>query len=146
MPFKSSGRNTFPDFCLVDRPEGYEIKGPAWPGREREYDSNSQAPTGCHDGRRIFYVFGRYPADLSNYADQGNGHKRYPVVDLVICHGDFLNADRNYIHKNKSARGFGSYGDVMIRDRKMRVAPTPFALTKRCGPDDPGPAGRLRRR
>lgn len=129
MPFKSSGRNTFPDFCLVERSEGYEIKGPAWPGREREYDSNSQAPTGCHDGRRIFYVFGRYPADLSNYADQGNGHKRYPVVDLVICHGDFLNADRNYIHKNKSVRGFGSYGDVMIRDRKMYVAPTPFALT-----------------
>lgn len=47
-----------------------------------------------------------------------------------MCHGDFLNADHNYIHKNKSVKGFGSYGDIMIRDRKMYVAPTPFALTE----------------
>jgi hypothetical protein len=40
-------------------------------------------------------------------------------VDLVLCRGDFLNADHNYVHKNKSIRGFGSYGDIMIRDRKM---------------------------
>ena len=26
-------------------------------------------------------------------------------------------------------KGFGSYGDIMIRDRKMYVAPTPFGLT-----------------
>jgi hypothetical protein len=52
------------------------------------------------------------------------------VVDLVICHGDFLNADHNYVHKNKSIKGFGSYGDIMIRDRKMYVVPTPFALTQ----------------
>lgn len=25
-------------------------------------------------------------------------------------------------------KGFGTYGDIMIRDRKMYVAPTPFAL------------------
>jgi hypothetical protein len=46
----------------------------------------------------------------------------------VVCHGDFLNADHEYVHKNKSFRGFGSYGDIMIRDRKMYVAPTPFGL------------------
>jgi hypothetical protein len=46
-----------------------------------------------------------------------------------MCHGDFLNADHNYIHKNKNLKGFGSYGDMMIRDRKMYVAPTPYALT-----------------
>jgi aminoglycoside phosphotransferase len=50
--------------------------------------------------------------------------KQYPIIDLVICHGDFLNADHNYIHENKSVKGFGSYGDIMIRDRKMYVAPT----------------------
>jgi hypothetical protein len=49
---------------------------------------------------------------------------------MVICHGDFLNADHDYIHENKSVKGFGSYGDIMIRDRKMYVAPTPFALTE----------------
>lgn len=128
--FEGSGRNTYPDFCLVEHTEGYEIKGLAWPGRERDYDSNSQVPTGYHNGRQIFYVFGRYPADLSPYSDQGNGHKQYPVVDLVICHGDFLNADHDYMHKNRNVKGFGTYGDIMIRDRKMYVAPTPFALTE----------------
>ena len=49
---------------------------------------------------------------------------------MIICHGDFLNAQRNYIHENKHIDGFGSYGDIMIRDRKMYVAPTPFELTK----------------
>src|SRR5439155_9704510 len=52
-----------------------------------------------------------------------------PVLDLVVCHGDFLNADHDYVHKNKNVKGFGSYGDIMIRDRKMYVAPTPFGLT-----------------
>ncbi len=120
--FDGSGRNTYPDFCLVEYSEGYEIKGLAWPGRERDYDSNSQVPTGYHNGRQIFYVFGRYPKDPDGL--------EYPVVDLVICHGDFLNADHNYVHKNKSVKGFGIYGDIMIRDRKMYVAPTPFALTE----------------
>lgn len=128
--FEGSGRNTYPDFALVKYTEGYEVKGLAWPGRERDYDSNSQVPTGDHNGRQIFYVFGRYPADLSPFTDIGNGRRQYPVVDLVMCHGDFLNADHNYVHKNKSVKGFGTYGDIMIRDRKMYVAPTPFALTE----------------
>jgi hypothetical protein len=69
----------------------------------------------------FFYVFGRYPKT----DDAGD---EYPVIDLVLCHGDFLNADHEYIHKNKSVKGFGSYGDIMIRDRKMYVAPTPYAV------------------
>jgi hypothetical protein len=128
--FEGSGRNTYPDFSIVKYPEGYEVKGLAWPGRERDYDSNSQAPSGYHNGRQIFYVFGRYPADLLAYPDQGNGRRQYPVVDLIICHGDFLNADHGYVHKNKNIKGFGTYGDIMIRDRKMYIAPTPFALTE----------------
>jgi hypothetical protein len=123
LNFDAPGRNTYPDFRLVHEPEGYEIKGLAWPGREKDYDANSQVPSGNHNGRAIFYVFGRYPAAQA-------GEREYPVVDLVICHGDFLNADHNYVHKNKSIKGFGSYGDIMIRDRKMYVAPTPFALTQ----------------
>lgn len=47
---------------------------------------------------------------------------------MVVCHGDFLNADHNYVHQNKSVKGFGSYGDILIRDRKMYVVPTPFRL------------------
>jgi len=117
----SAGRNSYPDFTLVHQAEGYEVKGLQWPGREASYDSNSRVPTGEHNGRVIYYVFGRYPANTDD--------SEYPVVDLVLCHGDFLNADHTYIHQNKSFRGFGSYGDLLVRDRKMYVAPTPFALT-----------------
>jgi hypothetical protein len=128
--FEASGRNTYPDFRMVNSADGFEVKGLAWPGRERDYDCNSQVPSGFHNGRQVFYVFGRYPADLSQYSTQIGGRRCYPLIDLVSCHGDFLNAERDYVHKNKSVKGFGSYGDIMIRDRKMYVAPTPFALTE----------------
>lgn len=127
--FEGAARNRYPDFALVEVAEGYEVKGLAWPGRVRDYDSNSQVPVGLHNGRQIFYLFGRYPADLSPFPARSSGRRHYPVIDLVLCHGDFLNVDRHYIHKNRSFRGFGTYGDIMIRDRKMYVAPTPFALT-----------------
>lgn len=119
--FEQAGRLQYPDFRMVDIPEGYELKGLAWPGREASYDANSQVPTGLHNGRTVFCVFGRYPKDTE-------GEDEYPVVDLVVCHGDFLNADHDYVHENKPVRGFGSYGDILIRDRKMYVVPTPFAL------------------
>jgi hypothetical protein len=121
LNYDEPGRNTYPDFRLVDHTEGYEVKGLAWPGREANYDSNSQVPTGLHNGREVYYVFGRYPKETRGMAE-------YPVTDLVICHGDFLNADHGYVHKNKSFRGFGSYGDILVRDRKMYVVPTPFFL------------------
>ncbi len=50
------------------------------------------------------------------------------MIDLVLCHGGFLNADHEYVHKNKNVKGFGTYGDILIRDRKMYVVPTPFHL------------------
>jgi len=120
--FDSPGRNTYPDFRLVRFTEGFELKGLAYPGREADYDCNSQVPSGEHNGRQVYYVFGRYPV-----SPDGNS---YPVLDLVLCHGSFLNADNTYVHKNKSFRGFGSYGDILVRDRKMYVAPTPFALAE----------------
>ena len=120
--YDEPGRNSYPDFRLVRYTEGYELKGLAYPGRDATYDCNSQVPRGEHNGRQVFYVFGRYPK-----RPDGN---RYPVLDLVICHGRFLNADNTYVHKNKSFRSFGSYGDIQVRDRKMYVAPTPFALAE----------------
>lgn len=123
LHFDLLGRNRYPDFTLVHYTEGFEIKGLRYPGRSASYDSNSQIPTGIHNGRDIFYVFGRYPAKPLR-------EDAYPLHDLLICHGDFLNADSDYVHKNRSIKGFGSYGDLMIRDRKMYVAPTPFALTE----------------
>jgi hypothetical protein len=122
LNFDSPGRNSYPDFRLVHFAEGFEVKGLAYPGRVADYDCNSQVPRGEHNGRQVYYVFGRYPVN-----PDGNS---YPVLDLVLCHGSFLNADNTYVHKNKSFRGFGSYGDILVRDRKMYVAPTPFALAE----------------
>lgn len=118
--FEIGGRNSYPDFRVVAATDGYEVKGLAYPGRDASFDSNSQVPSGFHNGRTIYYVFGRYPK-----RPDGNS---YPVLDLVICHGSFLNADHEYVHQNKSVKGFGSYGDILIRDRKMYVVPTPFRL------------------
>ncbi|MBX5459340.1 MAG: hypothetical protein IRZ31_20805, partial [Thermogemmatispora sp.] len=92
----SGGRNRYPDFWLANAPEGYELKALAYPGRDRDFDSNSQVPTGWHQGRTIYYVFGRYP--------QNTAQESYPLLDFVICHGDFLNSDHEYIHKNESIK------------------------------------------
>jgi hypothetical protein len=116
------GRNSFPDFVVPKPSEGYEVKALAYGDRYDTYDSNSQPPTGAHGGwSPIYYVFGRYPKGTVS---------TYPVLDLVLCHGDFLNADQEYVHKNRHVRGFGSYGDIMIRDRRMYVVPTPYALAE----------------
>ena len=92
-----AGVVAYPDFRLVDHPEGYEVKGLAWPGREANYDSNSQVPTGRHNGRDLYYVFGRYPSKVTEMDE-------YPVTGLVLCHGSFLNATPDYVHRNKSFR------------------------------------------
>jgi hypothetical protein len=118
--FEIGGRNSYPDFRMVAHTDGFEVKGLAYPGREASFDSNSQLPSGHHNGRNIYYVFGRYPKQPDGDA--------YPVLDLVICHGDFLNADREPNRPNKSVKGFGSYGDILIRARRMYVVPTPFQL------------------
>ncbi|MDA8394636.1 MAG: hypothetical protein M0T72_05230 [Candidatus Dormibacteraeota bacterium] len=120
LPFEAGGRNSYPDYRMVQSTDGFEVKGLAYPGRDATFDSNSQMPSGFHNARTIYYVFGRYPA-------RPDGDS-YPVLDLVICHGDFLNAAHDYQHKNKNVKAFGSYGDIMIRDRKMYVVPTPFRL------------------
>ena len=118
--FEIGGRNSYPDFRMVATTEGYELKGLAYPGRDASFDSNSQVPSGFHNGRTVYYVFGRYPKK-----PDGN---TYPVLDLGHLPRNFLNADHEYTHKNKSVKGFGSYGDILIRDRKMYVVPTPFRL------------------
>lgn len=123
LNYDIGGRNKYPDYTLVHTPVGFELKGLAFPGRVASFDSNSQIPRGTHNGRDIVYVFGRYPAKPLR-------ETKLPVVDLLLCHGSFLSADDDYEHKNRHVKGFGSYGDIMIRDRKMYVSPTPFALTE----------------
>jgi hypothetical protein len=120
LNYEIGGRNSYPDFRMVHSTDGFEVKGLAYPGRDASFDSNSQVPTGLHNGRTIYYAFGRYPKEPDG--------DEYPVLDIVVCHGDFLNANHDYVHKNKNVKGFGTYGDIMIRDRKMYVLPTPFHL------------------
>jgi hypothetical protein len=120
LGYEESGRNTYPDFPLTGQPsEGFEVKSLAFPGRDASYDANSQPPCGVHSGRTVFYVFVRYP--------KGAG-TAYPVHDLVLCHGDLLNPTRDYEHRNDNVPNFGAYGDIMIRDRKMYVVRTPYAI------------------
>lgn len=120
LAYARSGRNTYPDFPLTGEPaEGFEVKSLAHPGRDASYDANSQPPCGVHGGRTVFYVFVRYPHAAGN---------AYPVHDLVLCHGDFLNPARDYVHVNDNVPNFGAYGDIMIRDRKMYVVRTPYAI------------------
>ncbi len=75
LHFQQGGRNTYPDFSMVEVTEGYEVKGLAYPGRVTDFDSNSQVPTGHHNGRDIYYVFGRYPAEPDS--------NEYPATDLL---------------------------------------------------------------
>lgn len=117
-PYEVVHRNSFPDF-IIDKTEGFELKSLASPGRWKTFDSNSHIASGRYNDRDIYYVFGRYPKTEDN---------TYPLIDLVICHGDFLNTDRDYIHHNTNIKMFSSYGDAMIRDRKMYVNPTPYGL------------------
>ena len=100
--FEEGGRNSYPDFRMVRFTEGYEVKGLAYPGRELNYDCNSQVPSGSHNGRSVFFIFGRYPA-----SPDGDS---YPVLDLVICHGDFLNADHDYVHEKKASKALAAMG------------------------------------
>ena len=120
--YDAAGRSAYPDFRLVNHAEGYELKRLAYPGHATSYDSNSQLPSGEHNGRQVFYVFGSYPVD-----SDGN---TYPVLDLVFCHGSFPNADNEYEHKNRSFVGLRSYGEILVRDRKMYVAWPTFALAE----------------
>ena len=48
LNFDEPRRNSYPDFTLVNYPEGYEIKGLEYPGREADFDANSNVPTGVH--------------------------------------------------------------------------------------------------
>lgn len=129
IELRAQGRNTFPDLLVIEahtgRPiQGYEVKGLATPGRAESFDANSELPTGRvrrPDGTvfDVYYVFGRYPKTTE---------LEYPLVDFVVFHGDLINADTWYRHKNFHIKGFGSYGDIMIRDRKMYVPKTPYAI------------------
>lgn len=128
LPLVPQGRNSYPDFWVGDDAtspvEGYEIKSLAFnhgrPAR-KDYDSNSTIPSGRKGGKDVFLVFFLYA---------GSGASPRPVHSLCIAHGDVINADHLVAaaHVNEAIKGFGSYGEEFIRDRKMYVFPHPFAV------------------
>lgn len=119
IPFTEQGRHGYPDFILDGHRCGFEVKGLSHPGRMADFDCNSQLPLAEHDGRKVFYIFGRYPLTNDN---------EFLVHDLVLCSAAFLNAETENTNTNQSFRGAGSYGDILIRDRRMYVCATPYAL------------------
>lgn len=76
LNFDSPGRNSYPDFRLVRFAEGFELKGLAYPGREADYDCNSQIPCGEHNGRQVTTFSEGIPGILDG--------DRYPVIDFVL--------------------------------------------------------------
>lgn len=137
LPYIQQGRNSYPDFWVGDDGrlpiEGYEVKSLAFsrgkPAR-KDYDSNSTVPSGRLMSREVFLVFCLYT---------GKGPELRKVHSFYIAHTDLINADHvlSEAHANEAVRGFGSYGDGFIRNRKMYVFPHPFAL-------DPGALERCR--
>ncbi|WP_020504666.1 hypothetical protein [Lamprocystis purpurea] len=128
LPMYPQGRNSYPDFWVGDATqppsEGYEIKSLAFSNGKpprKDYDSNSTIPSGRKSNRDIFLVFFLYT---------GGGANPRPVHSICIAHGDLINADYDVAaaHVNEGIKGFGSYGDGFIRDRKMYRFPQPFTL------------------
>ncbi|NJS35722.1 MAG: hypothetical protein HC765_03655 [Brachymonas sp.] len=119
LAYDELGRHGYPDFVLAEHPSGYEVKGLAYPGRSADFDCNSQLPLATQDGKQVYYIFGRYPVTRE---------QEFPVHDIVLCSAAFLNAQTENTNTNQSFRGAGSYGDILIRDRRMYVCATPYAL------------------
>jgi hypothetical protein len=113
------GRNTYPDFPIDNELEAYEVKGITAGSREKDFDSNSALPSGEHAGKRVYYVFGRYENVVQ-------GAETPRVLDLVLVDGAFINVGSPFIASNKSLRVLGSFGDILLRDRKMYAPYTPY--------------------
>lgn len=126
LVLQENGRNSYPDFWATRGAlrEGYEIKSLAFargkPAR-KDIDFNSTIPTGLKEGSPIFLAFFLYT---------GSGESPRDVHSHVLAHADFINADHELAerHANRAIRGFGSYGDGFIRDRKMYVMPHPLSV------------------
>lgn len=111
------GDNSHPDL-IVDG-VGFELKSLKTNGK---IQFNSTIPCGgfqhgIHSGE-CYYAVARYTTDR-NY-----GY----LKDFTICDGDFFNHDRHlaFSHLNEQEKGFGDYGDGIVRFRKMYSFPSPI--------------------
>lgn len=116
---KVQGRNSYPDFwmSLDDTTIGNEVKSLAHysngrPAR-RDVDFNSTAPQPRVNSRDCFLTFVLYRQESSDTPLHGR------VTTLCLTDISLLNADRDFLALNLSVKQFGSYGDGMIRNRRM---------------------------
>jgi len=144
---KPLGRNSHPDFLITANgvTEGFELKALAnvHPGkRDRTQqpcrttvDFNSTVPCGRFirgdQTLQCYYLFLLYEEAGDREGLQVDG------IALTIAHGNLLNHDLRIAqsHKNTSEGNFGSYGDGLIRTRKMYLFPNPLThprLRYRC--------------
>ena len=97
----------------------------------KDLDYNSSVPCGYHYCKtkmrglnktkiRTFYAFVLYDRDDNDKA-----------LSLMLVDGNYINNDYELHlgHKNTKETGFGSYGDGLIRHRKMYIFPHPLTDT-----------------
>ncbi|MEI4619840.1 hypothetical protein [Bacillus cereus] len=112
----SLGKNDHPDYVIHN--VGFELKSLKTKG---QIQFNSTIPCGGFKHGDLegecYYVVARYTTER-NYGYLAD----YSVVD-----GDYFNHDRNWAfsHMNSQESGFGTYGDGVVRYRKMYQFPSP---------------------
>jgi len=129
-----SGRNAYPDFWLTGRTTfGNEVKSLARkangePARA-DMDFNSTVPRPTIDGNSCVITFAVYEksADLERR-----------VTTVCLTDVALLNADDSLVHRNYSIAGFGSYGDGLVRNRRMYRFTTPVRIGRDFGTQENG--------
>lgn len=113
---KHLGANDHPDAIIEN--VGFELKSISSNG---QIQFNSTIPTGRFNHKGIvgecYYAIALYKKDRTF----GQLH------DFTICYGDYFNFDHAFAHShmNSQEKGFGDYGDGVVRYRKMYQFPTP---------------------
>ena len=132
---EAQGRNKYPDFWLsLDGTTiGNEVKSLAHhpngrPAR-KDLDFNSTAPQSLMQGRDCFLTFVLYRHDSLDSPLQGT------VTTVCLADIAFLNADKNFVPLNLSVKKFGSYGDGIIRNRRMYRFRHPVTVLDEIGLD-----------
>lgn len=134
LDVRQSGRNSYPDFWFSDEDAtvGNEVKSLAHqmngkPART-DLDFNSTSPKPVLNGVDCSLTFALYRAAAS-------GSLEMNVTTVCVADAAFINDDATFEHVNASVKGFGSYGDALIRNRRMYRFDHPVTIASRQGVD-----------
>ncbi len=132
---EARGRNSYPDFwmSLDGSTIGNEVKSLAHRATGRaartDVDFNSTPPRPVAEGQDCFLTFVLYRhVSLDNPLE---------AIVTTICLADMavMNADADFVPLNLSVKGFGSYGDGIIRNRRMYRFRHPVTVLDEAGLD-----------